>query len=276
MSKEEINKEGLEEVVHRRKVGKRAGITNQNIWQTEGDKSQWEMPLRDPYELEKRKMFAVGICIGVKLVMTNHIYKFGETLRRQNDGGPIGVELTGGLADLFMLYWDKKFLKKLEELNINVKGYKRFKDDTNIILNPADRNVKFSGGELVMKNIEEVEKESHLDIDEVTMNIVKDVADSIEDMIDTEVDFPSNKKNVGKMPILDIVVWIKRIQTEAKTVKNEVFYEFYEKPMASKFVILKNSAAPLSQKRTVLTQEGIRRLKNCKGDLEWAQKAKHL
>ena len=29
------------------------------------------------------------------------------------------------------------------------------------------------------------------------MNIVKDVADSIEDMIDTEVDFPSNKKNIG-------------------------------------------------------------------------------
>ena len=220
----------------------------------------------ETFELEKRFFCAVGICIGVKLVMKNHIYKFGETLRRQNDGGPIGVELTGGLADLFMLYWDKKFLKKLEELNINVKGYKRFKDDTNIILNPADRNVKFSGGELVMKNIEEVEKESHLDIDEVTIKIVKDVADSIEDMIDTEVDFPSNKKNVGKMPILDIVVWIKRIQTEAKTVKNEVFYEFYEKPMASKFVILKNSAAPLSQKRTVLIQEGIRRLKNCKGD----------
>ena len=39
---------------------------------------------------------------------------------------------------------------------------------------------------------------------------------------------------------------------------------------------MKNSAAPLSQKRTVLTQEGIRRLKNCKPELEWEQKTKHL
>ena len=39
---------------------------------------------------------------------------------------------------------------------------------------------------------------------------------------------------------------------------------------------MKDSAAPLNQKRTVLTQEGIRRLKNCKMELEWDQKAKHL
>ena len=46
--------------------------------------------------------------------------------------------------------------------------------------------------------------------------------------------------------------------------------------MSSKFVIMRNSAAPLNQKRTVLTQEGIRRLKNCKIELEWGQKAQHL
>ena len=40
-------------------------------------------------------------------------------------------------------------------------------------------------------------------------------------------------------------------------------YEFYEKPNSYKFVMMKDSAAPLSQKRTVLIQERIRRLKNC-------------
>ena len=58
--------------------------------------------------------------------------------------------------------------------------------------------------------------------------------------------------------------------------KKQIFFEFYEKPMSSKFVIMRNSAAPLNQKRTVLTQEGIRRLKNCKMELEWGQKAQHL
>ena len=46
--------------------------------------------------------------------------------------------------------------------------------------------------------------------------------------------------------------------------------------MASKFVLMKDSAAPLNQKRTVLTQEGIRRLKNCKNVLPWEQKVTHL
>ena len=46
--------------------------------------------------------------------------------------------------------------------------------------------------------------------------------------------------------------------------------------MSSKFVLMEVSAAPMSQKRTVLTQEGIRRLKNCKIELEWEEKAKHL
>ena len=39
---------------------------------------------------------------------------------------------------------------------------------------------------------------------------------------------------------------------------------------------MKDSAAPLQQKRTVLTQEGIRRLKNCKRELEWEEKAFHM
>ena len=143
LNKKEIENEGLEKVVHTRKEGKRAGITNKDIWLTEGEKCQWEVPERKPTKPEKQKMFAVGICIGIRLVMENHIYRFGGELRRQKEGGPIGVELTGALADLFMLYWDRKFLNRLQEIGIEVKGYTRFKDDTNIMLNPVDRNMKY-------------------------------------------------------------------------------------------------------------------------------------
>ena len=112
----------MEYVVHRRKEGKRAGMTNRNIWLTDGDKCQWEMPPRKPVQAEKQRMFAVAVCIGIKVVMENHIYKFDGELRKQQEGVPIGVELTGALVDLFMLYWDRKFLTKLQEINIHVKG----------------------------------------------------------------------------------------------------------------------------------------------------------
>jgi hypothetical protein len=47
------------------------------------------------------------------------------------------------------------------------------------------------------------------------MKIVKEVADSLEEMIETEIDFPSNRKNLKqKMSILDIQVWVRKVETE--------------------------------------------------------------
>jgi hypothetical protein len=62
-----------------------------------------------------------------------------------------------------MLYWDRKFLTKLREINVVVKGYKRFKDDTNIMLIPVDRKLKYEKGNMVLKNEEELERESKLE-----------------------------------------------------------------------------------------------------------------
>ena len=53
-------------------------------------------------------------------------------------------------------------------------------------------------------------------------------------------------------------------------------FDFYSKPMANQKVMAEASAAPLAQKRTVLTQEGIRRLLNCTEELPWSVKAAHL
>ena len=158
LTNEEIRNVDLEKVVPKRREGKRAGITNKDIWLTEGDKCQWILPERKPCKLEKQKMFTVGICIGVKLVMENHIYRFGGELRRQTSGGPIGVELTGALADLFMLYWDRKFLNKLKDLDIKIKGYKRFKDDTNIMLRPVQKD-KYEENKMVTKTEQEMKNE---------------------------------------------------------------------------------------------------------------------
>ena len=44
-------------------------------------------------------------------------------------------------------------------------------------------------------------------------------------------------------------------------------YAFYEKPMKSQFVLMKDSAVPMKTKRNALTQEVKRRLRNCHDDL---------
>ena len=48
-------------------------------------------------------------------------------------GGPTGLDLTGLVADVFMLWWDRQFMNILKKLNISLDIYGRFKDDCNIL-----------------------------------------------------------------------------------------------------------------------------------------------
>ena len=60
------------------------------------------------------------------------------------------------------------------------------------------------------------------------------------------------------MPLLDIQVWIE---------DNKVMYQHYRKPMANPLLMLELSAMPASMKRTALTQEVIRILRNTRPGL---------
>ena len=44
-------------------------------------------------------------------------------------GGPIGLDFTGVLARMVMLWWDNEYLAKLSELGIKMEMYKRYVDD---------------------------------------------------------------------------------------------------------------------------------------------------
>ena len=61
-----------------------------------------------------------------------------------------------------------------------------------------------------------------------------------------------------------------------KKEENRVDFEFFEKPTRNKKVILENSALPANQKRTILTQECLRRLLNTKIELGEDVRKEHL
>ena len=105
--------------------------------------------------------------------------------------------------------------------------------------------------------------------EKISMEIIQEVAESIDDIVKFTVDLPNNHEN-GKIAILDIEAKINRHE------KNRIEYEFYEKPSTNKRVILENAALPHSQKRTILTQECLRRLRNTMVDLGEETQNKHL
>ena len=49
--------------------------------------------------------------------------------------------------------------------------------------------------------------------------------------------------------------------------QNRIDFEFYDKPTKNPRVILADSALSFSKKRTILTQEALRRLRNTKAEL---------
>ena len=79
-------------------------------------------------------MLAKALYIAIKFTMENHVYAFASTMKKQAKGGPIGLELTGEIANIYMAWWDTKFKEQLEVNGFKVFAYKRYVDDINMIV----------------------------------------------------------------------------------------------------------------------------------------------
>ena len=77
-------------------------------------------------------------------------------------------------------------------------------------------------------------------------------------MIDWEIYLPQNYE-VNKLPVLDLNVYLDKSDK-----RNLIKHEFIQKPMTNYLVIENKSAMPKNVKRSILIQEGLRRLRgNC-------------
>ena len=97
------------------------------------------------------------------------------------------------------------------------------------------------------------------------MMLIKLIGNDVHPSIQLELDYPSKHQD-GKLPILDLKVWMetKEKETEGRYKKaSMIMYEFHSKSMDSKAVINARSALNWNTKKTVLTQEVLRILLNC-------------
>ena len=215
----------------------------------------------DPWLFEKvsenehyrKLMFSEVIAIAVRLVMNNHVYKFDDQIRVQKDEGGMGVELTGVLADLKMLRWGEKLQEKLESLNIVNSLDDRYVDDITLLPTILPPGLKLVDEKLIMCE-EKLIEDNKTPGDERTMKIVQQVANSIDVNIKVTFDVPSFQPD-GKVPILDLKVNLNQENMQIE-------YIFYKKPMASKYVTMKDSAMSSSVKFATLTQQCFRRIHN--------------
>ena len=75
----------------------------------------WNQPKKivgqDDTEI-KKKLMTEALPIAIEFIMKNHTYTFDNKIYKQEEGGAIGVELTGDLAKVFMVWWSKQVQQK--------------------------------------------------------------------------------------------------------------------------------------------------------------------
>ena len=124
------------------------------------------------------------------------------------------------------------------------------------------------GNKIVIDENKKLTDESKSDA-KVTMEIIQQLAIGINPMIKLTVETPCNFED-GKLPVLDVKVNVNQEET------NRIDFEFFEKPTKNPMVIMADSALSFAKKRTILTQEFLRRLRNTKVELGSEIQRKYL
>ncbi|KAJ7360017.1 hypothetical protein OS493_019105 [Desmophyllum pertusum] len=125
-------------------------------------------------------MFTEAMKIVLLFIMKNHYYTFDNQVKLQSRGGPIGLELTGVLAQLFMVWWDRQFMKRVAENGLKVWVYKRYVDGIDAIMNAPRAGLRFVESECKVvqdENIAELERD--LEADKRCMLLVQSIGNNI-------------------------------------------------------------------------------------------------
>ena len=152
----------------------------------------WKRPENDrPSDAVIKRMLGEALGVAVRYIMRNHIYMFNKEARRQRKGGPIGLGLTGDVAQVLMCWWDERVIERLKEKGMDVVMYKRLVDDINMVLRR-----RYGGDD---QGVEPLDKRN--------MDFVQEVANEVLSSIQVTTEYPSKNAN-RKMPILDLNVWM--------------------------------------------------------------------
>ena len=239
---EEREKEGITKFCPTRiRKGKKPTITGCGSYTEEGKRwlfhNKPTTPMKDLQITTKIIFYAVGLAL--KVTLKNHMCTFNSDIFKQMKRGGVGI--AGDVANLFMVWWDRKMYSLCVQQSIELKLYSRYVDDTNLVLKAIDGD-------------ENQNKE------ERTMRKLQQIANSIHPSIKVTVDFPSNHQN-GRMPILDTEQWIENVEI-GNTIKPQICHSHYSKPMASKYVTLQYSAMPYQNKISILITDLVRIMRN--------------
>ena len=130
-----------------------------------------------------RRLLGKIIKVLILFVMSNHTYRVGKKKYKQKIGAPIGLQISGTLAEITMVVWDRTFIILIKSSRWSLIMYKRYVDD-------VDLAYLAGKGETREERIEQIGQ-------------IVQLANSIMEMIIMEED-TVYKNEDGRVPILDL------------------------------------------------------------------------
>ena len=254
LKEECIKEKGISQYCPKRKhrVGKPPLFTASGSKREEVDRfGPWIFPDIAPDAYMTRKLFCWAIEIMVVKTMEMHDFQFDGDIYRQSSGGSIGLDLTGVISDIYMSEWDRQLIQKMTDDSMQVRLYKRYKDDVNFVAEMSS----VQGAVRVLD-------------DASVMKRVKLLAESIDENLKISTDCCSNHSD-GRLPILDVKVWIGSDESG----QTRIMHTHYMKEVSNRMVINEKSSHSDGQKFHVMVNELDRILKNCSVFLKWEEEA---
>ena len=102
------------------------------------------------------------------------------------------MDLTGVIAQVFMVWWDRELGQRLERINLLPKMHQRYVDDTNLAARETEVGARYDGTQLQINKNTAAEDEG-VPPDERTMRIIQQVASYIHPSIRSTIDCPSRR-----------------------------------------------------------------------------------
>ena len=189
----------------------------------------------------------------IKITAKNHVYKFKEKIYLQGDSGCIGLELTGSLARLVLIYFDMKLLEMAKKAKLGVILHKRFIDDIDLASKTILPGYRLNLNTLQLEFKQQYfTEDSNISSNLRTMKIYQQLANIISPMLQWETDIPENHENT-KLPVLDLEIFVDKNDTN-----NPLKHTFYQKQMSNKIMLENMSSMPIKTKKSILINEGLR------------------
>ena len=158
---------------------------------------------------QEKLMFALTLEEGILAVFGSHYYSFNGEVKLQQEGGPIGLKVSGSVGKVVMLSWSRELKARIARAAANIPSFhlhlhKLYVDDNDVVCEELAPGTRLVEEEWVVVE-DQVEEDRRIAGDKRTALLVQELANTICPYLQVVADYPPNHIS-GWMPVTTVSI----------------------------------------------------------------------